>query len=437
MVSVALAQVETPEGTSMPARSRTIRCTGPIFVLVLALAFVHPVLADELFRCIGFDDATRTSAAVVVDAALPLAHTTQILPLDDQGRIISAGRAEKQASAVFDQLERALGEVHSSRSLLVKLNVYAALPEVIPAVKAVLARRLPEGGQSGPAISFVVGDLPDPEALVAIDAVAVALEPAGSRAVSRFRIASLAGQRTGGHVALLPDGGRVYVSGQADPGADLAQATRRTLEGLAKTLEHLGLDRSRVVQIKAFLAPMTAASEVERVVTEFFGAGAVPPLSLVEWRSSTPPIEIELIAAARRPSAQDKEPETVEFLTPPALKPSPIFSRVARVNRGDLIYISGLYGPEQASGADQVKSIFDALGTVLTRAGSDFRHLVKATYYVSDDPASRALNELRPRYYDPARPPAASKALVPGVGADGRSITVDMIAVPKPGTPRP
>ena len=62
-------------------------------------------------------------------------------------------------------------------------------------------------------------------------------------------------------------------------------------------------------------------------------------------------------------------------------------------------------------------------------AGGDFRHLVKATYYVSDDPASRALNELRPRHYDPARPPAASKAMVAGVGAPGRAITLDMIAV--------
>jgi len=41
------------------------------------------------------------------------------------------------------------------------------------------------------------------------------------------------------------------------------------------------------------------------------------------------------------------------------------------------------------------------------------------------------LNELRPLYYDPKRPPAASKAQVSGIGWPNRSITMDLIAVPK------
>ena len=114
------------------------------------------------------------------------------------------------------------------------------------------------------------------------------------------------------------------------------------------------------------------------------------------------------------------------------LKPSPLFCRVVRVNRGPLIYTSGLYGPAAATGAEQVRAILDTLGGVISDAGGDFRHLVKATYYVADEDASRALNDLRPRYYDPSRPPAASKATVAGVGSEGRSITLDMIAVPKP-----
>ena len=39
------------------------------------------------------------------------------------------------------------------------------------------------------------------------------------------------------------------------------------------------------------------------------------------------------------------------------------------------------------------------------------------------------LNELRPKFYDPKRPPAASKAFVPGVGLAGPSLMIDMIAV--------
>ena len=91
----------------------------------------------------------------------------------------------------------------------------------------------------------------------------------------------------------------------------------------------------------------------------------------------------------------------------------------------------GLYPPQPGTGGEQVAGVFDRLKAVLARTGSDFRHLAKATYYVSADDASRKLNELRPRYYDPKRPPAASKAVVPGVGMAGRTVTLDMIAVPK------
>jgi len=66
---------------------------------------------------------------------------------------------------------------------------------------------------------------------------------------------------------------------------------------------------------------------------------------------------------------------------------------------------------------------------VLEAAGSNFDHLAKATYYVSEDSSSQELNEFRPSVYNPERPPAASKAAVRGVGRAGRNVTVDMIAV--------
>jgi enamine deaminase RidA (YjgF/YER057c/UK114 family) len=67
---------------------------------------------------------------------------------------------------------------------------------------------------------------------------------------------------------------------------------------------------------------------------------------------------------------------------------------------------------------------------VLKGTGSDWKHLVKATYYCSNNETSAKLNELRPKYYDPSRPPSASKALVNGVGRAARGLTIDMIVVP-------
>jgi enamine deaminase RidA (YjgF/YER057c/UK114 family) len=281
-------------------------------------------------------------------------------------------------------------------------------------------------GNAQPAVSFVVGALTAPDALVAVDAVAATQEAPRVRPVAYQTLSGLGRQRSGAHVATLPAGARVYISGQAEPGGDLAEATRKTLAGLSATLDFLGLGKAQVVQVKSFLQPMSAVGAAERAIAEFFAPGTVPPLVFVEWRMPGP-IEIELIVAAGR---QDGG-EALEYLTPPRLKPSPVFSRVARINRGDTIYVSGLYGPAGADGRGQVEAIFGTLQSVVSDAGGDLRHLVKATYYVSDDDASRALNDLRPRYYDPARPPSASKASVAGVGEEGRTVTLDMIAIPR------
>jgi enamine deaminase RidA (YjgF/YER057c/UK114 family) len=67
----------------------------------------------------------------------------------------------------------------------------------------------------------------------------------------------------------------------------------------------------------------------------------------------------------------------------------------------------------------------------LESSGSDFEHLVKATYYVSDDLAGNKLNDIRPQFFNPLRPPAASKAKVRGVGVPDKTVTLDMIAVTK------
>ena len=116
---------------------------------------------------------------------------------------------------------------------------------------------------------------------------------------------------------------------------------------------------------------------------------------------------------------------------PPGMTASPVFCRVVRVNDPRTIFVSGLYSREAGDGAAQVNDVIAQLQDILKASGSDLRHLAKATYYVSDNDASAKLNELRPKFYDPQRPPAASKAQVFGVGMSNRSLTLDMIAVPK------
>ena len=75
-------------------------------------------------------------------------------------------------------------------------------------------------------------------------------------------------------------------------------------------------------------------------------------------------------------------------------------------------------------------SLFDELKLRAEAVGSDLRHLVKATYLVSDRDVDQTVNALRPNYYDPERPPAASKIFRESIGVDDRHLVVDTIAVP-------
>jgi enamine deaminase RidA (YjgF/YER057c/UK114 family) len=362
-------------------------------------------------RTIRSDDRAATSAAVVVAATAHLAHTEQIFPVGADGKVIGAGRVDDQVATVLDRLESTLKQADSGLDQLVKIDVYLARADALASFQKVFGARM--AGHGRPAVTYVVGALPRPEAVIALDAIGVT---------------SSANKKPGRRLAVLPAGPRVFVSGQAEPGDDLADAARKTLRGLDSTLKFLGVDWSRVVRLKAFMQPMTPASAaaVEREVSAVYSGKDVPPLSLVEWRLSPKlPVEIELVVAGR-----EFIEAPIAYLSPPGLKPSPVFSRVASLGAGPLIYISGIYGAAGASGTDQVEAIFATLAGILTQAGSDFRHLAKATYFVIDNDASNSLNELRIHHFEPSRPPAASKAFAAGMALEDRTVMLDMIAVP-------
>ncbi len=382
---------------------------------------------------IGSDSKTGISQAVIVDGGT-LAYTAQFLPVTPKGELLG-NDAESQTLAVLAHLDAALKLGESDLSRAVKLNVAVTSADVATAVRGVLAKRFPAAMQ--PAVSFVQSRLPHSEALVAIDAVGVARHRQGSD-FGRFQVGYLPGQRPFGQVTLIGNAPRLYISGQAEKGMTLGEATTKTLASLKATLDHLGLAHDYVAQAKCFLTPMSDLKEAQEAIAKAFG-NASPPCVFVEWQSSLP-IEIELIVPDLRTAKQIYDAEVagqklptrdpLEFITPPGMTASPVFCRVVRVNDPRTIFVSGLFAKDATDGAGQVNDVFAQLQDILKASGSDLRHLAKATYYVSDNEASAKLNELRPKFYDPARPPAASKAQVFGVGVANRSLTLDMIAVP-------
>lgn len=396
--------------------------------LVLALmvascgAVMDRAAADDgtkgTIQYLALDAPAGMSAAVIVQG-MPLVHTRQLLPLDRNGKLVGEGSASQQIEQVLANLESVLKDSGSGMDKLVRIHVYALSTATVTEFQQHLAKR-----GLRPAMTSVLTPLPHRKALVAVDAVAGGTD--GGNALALKRCASVAGDDHCADAAVLPRGSIAYLSGQPDEGSLTASATTRAMTGLMRTLGHLKLSPKHVAHVKVFLRPATSAEEVLRDVRKFFPDQITPPVVFVEWLAAVP-VEIEMIAqypVASRPA------KDVEYFTPPEVRPSNTFSKVAILHADRQIYVSGIYAREPSRGEPQGVFVFEQLKEVLARAGSDLRHLVKGTYYVSDDDAARWVDRLRPRYYDPTCPPAASKLMVHGVGMAQRTMTIDMIAVP-------
>jgi len=364
---------------------------------------------------------TGSSLCVIVKDNV-LAHTSQITAIDIHGGLVAPANAGDQTGLALKNLNYLLKKVNSDLDQLVKLNIYVADANLISEVQNRIAQELKEKNQ--PACMYVVTKLETPGALVAIDAVAAT---GSSETMSEAKIFD--DGISGFRVALLPAGRTAYISGQAVKADTLAEATQKTMEELHQTLKYLGGTPANIIHIKAFMSPMKQGDEVTEVIDGFFPINRKPPVSLVEWYSSLP-IEIEMIVAMPAKEASTRPTETVVYKTPTGMQASPVFSRAAIAEVNDRIYVSGITAKEPGSNGERIRSVFNQLKLIVGEAGSDMRHLVKATYYVSNNEISGDFGKIRKDYYDPKRPPAASKATIKSVGIPNRILVIDMIAVP-------
>ncbi len=377
----------------------------------------QPTTAGRVtLRAIGADASRGSSAAVVVEDGR-LVHTALLHATDADGRLVGPGDARAQGARVLANLSLALRAAGSSPGWLVRLHVYVADASVTPSIDELLAAQF---DAARPAVTIVESRMALAGALVAMDAVAATahLVPAGRPTLRRVDGLTQAGAG-GAHVAIQPDGPFVIVSGRAAPG-EFEPAVRGTMEQLRADLASVGLGFEHVVQVKTFLSDMTRAADAQQLVAGVFD-GIGPPQVVTEWRGASLAAEIELVATA--PGA-DGGGERLAFVEPISSR----FSRVARVFGGRPVFVSGLVGASDDP-ARQVHEIFADLRRVLSEAGSDLRHLAKATYYVSDAGADQEINAIRPTLFDANRPPAASKISVQGTGRPGKGAAIDMIAV--------
>ncbi|MEX2574451.1 MAG: Rid family hydrolase [Balneolaceae bacterium] len=374
-------------------------------------------------RHIEPNSETGTSLAAVVENG-PLAFTNQLFPFDAAGNLVGRDDLAIQVDQVLNNMETALEEAGTGPGNLVRIHVYASDDAYSEDILRLIGQKLPDA--TNPAVTFVTGNPPYQGVLVSMDAIAVAPQDGTSRRVARYHTTELYGPENQSHVAVLSAGRKLFISGQAEVDETLEGAASGTMQGLLATLAYAGANADDIVQIKAFVSPVDDMESVEEMIASFFRGNTSPPVISVEWFHDSFPTEIELVAAAPEILRTD---HTVSYYAPPWMTQAATFSRVTDVQKGDLLFTSSLYGEPGENGENQARRIFDTLSRVLDAAGSDYDHLLKATYYASSDEGADGLRNVRTDFYNPERPPAASLAEIRGTGRAGTDISVDMIGV--------
>ena len=351
-------------------------------------------------------DRSRTAASVRVPDG-PLVFTGQIFARD------AAGDVRAQTDRTLDALAATLAKSGSALDRVVRLSAYVEDNAASADVEAAVAARF---GATPPAFVLIRTPLAPAGAKVAFEAVATS-----SRTSAAVEVLD-------DSAAVLPAGGKIFISGQAIRGADIAAAVKLTMAGLHRSLAHVGLNKSDVVQVKAFIQPFTDHEIARREIAASFEGKPAPPIVLMEWVSGLF-AEIEVVASARSLSLASREPITYMWLA--WLTPSPRYCHVTHIAGGTpLIFLGAIDGGDTSDARAQMKTIFERLGSTLFDAGSSYRHMAKATYYLADARARTLLGEIRDVYYDPARPPAASALEVKAFGYPGRAAMLDIVAVP-------
>ena len=346
-----------------------------------------------------------------------LAYTRQILAMNADREDYGTGMLMEKLGSVAALRDATLSDV-------VRLNIFYAddSDKLRTAAEKMVTDVWPAG--KTPAVTFIPGQLPGNVPL-ACDAV-IALNQETNKVLP---INERSADQTFKIDALVAPASRdlIYASGRAFKGKTYEQSIPTTIKALLDDYVFpLGATVNDVVQVRAYVGDLDHCAEAERLIKKTLGAETSPPIVFIQW-AKTDSVEIEFITSAPQKA---KTTETVSFQTPATLKKSPVFSRIAIVHSDSLTFLSGIYGTTKTSPEAQVASVFDVLRSRAEAIGSDLRHLVKATYLVSDRDVDQAVNVVRPKYYDPQRPPAASKIFRSSIGVSDRHLLIDMIAVP-------
>lgn len=129
----------------------------------------------------------------------------------------------------------------------------------------------------------------------------------------------------------------------------------------------------------------------------------------------------------------------IRFLNPSTMPPAAGYSHIAEVGGGRLIFISGqvaldhdgkLVGANDM--AAQARQVFTNLKTALEVAGTDFAHVVKLTFYLTDISKIALVRGIRDAFVNTEHPPASTAVEIRRLVREEFLIEVDAVAAAPP-----
>lgn len=321
---------------------------------------------------------------------------------------------EREASIVFDHLERILAAGGTSRDNIVRLDQFFTSVSAVAHYQRTRRKRL--GAVAPASTSMVMQGLPLANASMQLDALAVIptadFQP---RAVAQPEVISVSGPSPS-----IAVGDFVFISGQlatADPGAKTrdglpeeacvpptafwggqpiqAETEYVLRRRISPALERAGSSAKNVVKAQVYLTHIEDLHVFRQVWADYFD-GALPATTIVVAPKRSIGIaaaRVEINAIALRDDAVATRKEIIEYDVAPAYAEFP-----AAVKAGDLLFLSGLMAKDDnglagdnetianqplygSSTEVEARVILDKAEKICAAAGTSIANVVRAQHF--------------------------------------------------------
>lgn len=336
---------------------------------------------------------TAAACATAMAGAGLAAQQREFVYVSNVTGTAAGGRAlasiTEQTTQALEQLRQALRQRGLDLQHVVAVNVFLKDARHFQDMNAVYRRFFPD---QPPTRATAEADLPDPDALIQLSAVA-ARGP--KQVIAPQGMASPSLPYSWG----IKVGNTLFISGMTSRApdtyepvlGDVPTQTRRIFGNIGLVLKAAGMDFKDLTTCRVYLDDARRFAAMNQAYAEFVPADDPPARATVRAGLMNPGFDVEVQCTAE-PSTSRK----VVMAEGAQRSRAPLSPAIGTENR---LYLSGMLGGA-GDAAAQTRSTLDNLLGTLRAAGMDFSHLVDVWVYVTDmrqwDAVKRVLDEVLP-----------------------------------------